>query len=86
MANIHDIETKAGEIRYRVDWYTMNGDRRRKHFKDKKIANRFAKEIEVKKMRIQAGLETSLEPNLPLSEMEKEYFKYMANQKDPETT
>jgi len=85
MANIHEVKTKAGETRYKVDWYAMNGVRRRKHFKDKKMAVRFAKEIEVKKMRIQAGLETSLEPNLTLTEMVKEYKKYMANQKDPET-
>ena len=84
MAKVTIIKVKSG-LRYSVDWYAMNGVRRRKNFKDKQVAQRFAKEIEVKKMRIQAGLETGLEPNLTLSEMEKEYFKYMANQKDPET-
>ncbi len=84
MASIKTFKVKSG-LRYSVDWYGLNGVRRRKNFKDKKIAQRFAKEIELKKMRIQAGLETSLEQNLPLPEMVKEYFKYMANEKDPET-
>ena len=84
MASIKTFKVKSG-LRYSVDWYGLNGVRQRKNFKDKKIAQRFAKEIELKKMRIQAGLETSLEQNLILSEMVKEYFKYMANEKDPET-
>jgi integrase len=84
MATVKTFQVKSG-LRYSVDWYGLNGVRRRKNFKDKKVAERFAKEIEVKKMRINAGLEVSLESNLPLPEMVKEYKKYMANQKDPET-
>jgi integrase len=84
MATVKTFQVKSG-LRYSVDWYGLNGVRRRKNFKDKKVAERFAKEIEVKKMRINEGLEVSLESNLPLPEMVKEYKKYMANQKDPET-
>ena len=84
MAKVTILKVKSG-LRYSVDWYAQNGIRRRKNFKDKQIAKRFAKEIEVKKMRIHAGIETSMQPNLTLIEMEKEYFKYMTNQKDSET-
>ena len=65
MATVKTFQVKSG-LRYSVDWYGLNGVRRRKNFKDKKVAERFAKEIEVKKMRINAGLEVSLESNLPL--------------------
>jgi len=84
MASVREIKTASGP-RYVVDWYDMDGSRRKKNFRDRKTAERIASEIELKKMRIQSGMEPLLKPDLPISQMVMEYLKYMANHKESET-
>ncbi|MBT4034824.1 MAG: site-specific integrase [Candidatus Marinimicrobia bacterium] len=85
MATIKEITLASGGSSWKVTWGIGGGRKKSHHFRDEKLARRFAKEQEVKSERVRHGLEVALEPNLPITVMVAEYLKRMTKHKDSET-
>jgi len=84
MASLLQIDKGYGP-RWQVSWYDLDGSRHRKIFRIKREAEHFKLELEHRTMRIKAGLEQRLNPNLPLKSVVDEYLKITEKQKKPAT-
>jgi len=84
MASIRRVKTKSG-IRWRVDYYNINGKRSLRTFHDHKAAKEFKHSIEHKKSRIRAGIDAPLQPNLKFDDMKDEYLRLVDGQKKAKT-
>jgi len=71
--------------RWQVSWNNLDHKRKRKNFKIKREAEHFKLELEHRIMRIKAGLEKRLNPNLPLKSVVDEYLQIVEKQKNPAT-
>lgn len=85
MASIREIETKKGKG-YQIDYYDINGSRRRKTvYCSKRKANNIAKSLEWKKANVELGLENVVDDHISLSEAVIKYLSIVEYQKK-ETT